>query len=745
MRIIWLLCALSLFASPVLAQQDDYIDGYIKGLDAEGLEHPLLGANVYWLDTQVGTTADENGYFKINRIGGKEYLIGSFIGYSPDTIQVIGSSQIKIILSGTETLDDVEIFYRQKSTEIDYLDSRKVEVVSGKELLKAACCNLSESFETNPSVDVSFTDAVTGTRQIQMLGLAGPNIQITRENMPDIRGLSSVYGLTFIPGTWIESIHVIKGTGSVINGFESIAGQINVNLQKPEYMDRLLLNGYVNQGGRFEANANVRIDVTENLKSAILVHGSMNRIKHDRNEDGFMDMPLSEQGVLLNRWELRKNNGLHFEAGIKGTWIRKTGGELEYDPDTDQGTSNSWGMDLGINRLEGWAKIGKVNIAKPWQSFGIQVSGAVHDQDSYFGLTRYDASQNSLYGNVLYQSMISNTNHKILTGISIQYDDYNELLGEEQHNRKEIVPGAFFEYTYNHLDRFTTVAGLRIDHHNLFGTFVTPRLHVRYALSDQDVIRLSAGRGQRTANIISENSGYLSSSRQFIIEGEENNYPYGLKPEIAWNYGINFTHEFELGYRDGFFSFDFYRTNFENQIVVDLDRNPQQVVFYNLKGQSYSNSFQGQVDYELVKRLDVRLAYRLFDVKTTYDDDLRLKPLLSRHRFFVNLAYESRKYWKIDYTLNWQGKKRLPDTYSNPETYQLSEYSPAFPVMNLQVSKTWLEKLNVYVGVENLLNYTQKDPILASEDPFGQYFDSSMAWGPIFGRNIYAGIRYTIK
>jgi outer membrane receptor protein involved in Fe transport len=402
-------------------------------------------------------------------------------------------------------------------------------------------------------------------------------------------------------------------------------------------------------------------------------------------------------------------------------------------------------MDLGINRLEGWAKIGKVNTGKPWQSFGIQLSGAVHDQDSYFGLTRYDASQNSLYGNVLYQSMISNTNHKILTGVSIQYDDYQEVLGEKEYDRKEIVPGAFFEYTYTHLDKFTAVAGLRIDHHNLFGTFVTPRLHVRYALSDQDVLRLSAGRGQRTANIISENSGYLSSSRQFIIEGEENNYPYGLKPEIAWNYGINFTHEFELGYRDGFFSFDFYRTNFENQIVVDADRNPQQVVFYNLEGESYSNSFQGQVDYELVKRFDVRLAYRWFDVKTTYDGDLRLKPLLSRHRFFINLAYESRKYWKVDYTMNWQGKKRIPDTYNNPEPYRLSEYSPGFPVMNLQVSKTWLEKLNVYVGVENLLNYTQKDPILASEDPFGLYFDSSMAWGPIFGRNIYAGIRYSIK
>ena len=730
---------------PVLSQQTGYIEGYVKEKDAEGNEIPLLGANVYWLDTLVGTTADENGFFELKRIQDNDRLVVSYSGYQADTLSITDDNPIMVFLSEAKVLEDVEIVYRQKSTEIDYLDSRKVEVVSGKELLKAACCNLSESFETNPSVDVSFTDAVTGTRQIQMLGLSGPNIQIMRENMPDIRGLSSIQGLTFIPGPWIESIHVVKGTGSVINGFESIAGQINVNLQKPEYMDRLLLNGYVNQGGRFEVNANVRVDVTEDLGSAILIHGSTNRIRHDRNEDGFMDMPLSNQGVLLNRWELRKDNGLHFEAGIKGTWIHKTGGELDYDPDTDKGTSNSWGMDFGINRLEGWAKIGKVNVAKPWQSFGIQLSGAYHDQDTYFGLRRYDASQTSLYGNLLYQSIISNTNHKILTGLSVQYDDYEEILDEGTYGRKEVVPGAFLEYTYNHLDKLTAVAGLRVDHHNLFGTFFTPRLHLRYAFTDRSVLRLSAGRGQRTANILSENSGFLSSARAFIVEGEENNYPYGLKPEIAWNFGINFTQEFTMAYRDGFFSFDFYRTDFENQIVVDLDRNPQQVVFYNLDGDSYSNSFQAQVDYELVKRVDIRLAYRWFDVKTTYDDELRLKPLVSRNRFFINLGYESRKYWKLDYTLNWQGRKRLPDTYSNPEPYQLADYSPGFPVMNVQVSKIWREKLNVYLGVENLLNYTQEDPILASDDPFGPYFDSSMAWGPIFGRNIYAGIRYTIR
>jgi outer membrane receptor for ferrienterochelin and colicin len=745
MRIFFLTAFLTFIILPLFAQQSKFVKGYIKGVDENGHEHPLLGANVYWLDTLIGTTSNEVGFFRLRRNTGNKYLVASYIGYAPDTLQVADRGTVNFTLASAKTLEGVEVLYRQKSTEIDFLESKKVEVISGKELLKAACCNLSESFETNPSVDVSYTDAVTGTRQIRMLGLAGPNIQITRENMPDIRGLSSIYGLTYIPGPWIESIHVVKGTGSVINGFESIAGQINVNLQKPEYMDKLLLNGFVSQGGRIEANANARINVGEDIGTAILIHGSTNRIKHDRNSDGFMDMPLSNQGIFLNRWELRKENGLHFEVGIKGTWIDKTGGEIDFDPKTDKGTTNIWGMELNTQRLEGWTKIGKVNIQKPWQSFGIQLSGVVHDQDSYFGLNSYDASQTSLYANFLYQSIIENTNHKFLTGLSYQYDAYSELLNSTSFDREEMVPGAFFEYTYNYRDKFTAVAGWRLDHHNQIGTFMTPRLHIRYALNDRSVLRASTGRGQRTAIIISENSGLLASSRQIVIEGQENNLPYGLKPEIAWNFGVNYTQDFTLDYREGFFSLDFYRTNFENQIVLDLDRNPQEAVFYNLNGKSYSNSFQAQVDYEILKRLDMRLAYRFFDVKTTYDGELRLKPLVSRHRFFVNLAYESRTYWKVDYTLNWQGKKRIPDTFTNPEPYQLQEYSPNFMVINLQVSKTWLEKLNVYLGVENLLNYRQDNPILASEDPFGPYFDSSLTWGPIFGRNIYAGIRYNIK
>jgi outer membrane receptor for ferrienterochelin and colicin len=290
------------------------------------------------------------------------------------------------------------------------------------------------------------------------------------------------------------------------------------------------------------------------------------------------------------------------------------------------------------------------------------------------------------------------------------------------------------------------VTGIRGDYHNYYGFFVTPRIHTRFAISELTVLRASAGRGQRTANILAENNGLFASSRQIQIEGDGSDRPYGLDPEVAWNYGVNLTQYFELDYRNGTLSFDFYRTDFQNQIVVDLDQSPQAAVFYNLDGESYSNSFQVQLDYELIKRLDARIAYRWFDVWTTYDDVLRRKPLIAQNRAFMNLAYESRNHWKYDLTVNWQGEKRIPDTQSNPEGFQLDQQSPDFVLINAQISKAWNEgKFEVYMGVENLLNYAQDIPILAADQPFGSFFDSSMVWGPIFGRNTYMGLRYRLK
>lgn len=732
---------LVLFSGPGMLWSQDKLTGKVY-TEEQGISQALVGANVYWLNSQLGEVTDAQGRFLIRRLRDHQRLVVSYIGYRSDTITIGNDHELSIKLIEEATLTEVNVVYRQKSTEINFLDAAKVESISEKELLKAACCNLSESFETSPSVDVAFTDAVTGTRQIQMLGLAGPYTQITLENMPAMRGLAAIYGFTFIPGTWIEGIQLNKGAGSVVNGYESIAGQINIELRKPETAEKLYLNMYANEGGRLEGNANWSHRINDRWSTGVLLHGKLNNVRTDRNKDGFLDNALGENLIAVHRWSYFDDHGVEMQAGLKGTLSNTLGGQTEAQRGHDE-TVSIWGSEINIRRLEGWFKSGKVFLDRPWSSVGLQLSAVNHTQDSYFGHRVYNANQQSIYGNLIYESILSNTNHKFKSGLSVQYDRYSETLDQTAYARREMVPGAFFEYSYAYLETFGLVAGLRADHHSLFGAFLTPRLHLRYAINEKSALRASAGRGQRTASIIAENVGLLASSRYWIIQDQDTNKPYGLDPEVAWNFGLNFTQSFQTGSQHGQATIDVYRTNFQNQIVVDLDQSARQVSFYNLTGKSFSNSLQAQVDYELIKRLDVRLAYRWFDVQTTYTRGRLEKPLVARHRAFINLGYKTDHDWAFDFTFNWQGAKRLPYTGDNPRAFQLSSQAPAFTQINAQISKQW-DKWNVYLGVENLNNFVQPHPILAADQPFGPHFDSSLIWGPIFGRMTYLGVRFRI-
>lgn len=746
-KIILMVCLLSGLSLELIAQRvAKRVSGKVLEKSNTGENLPITGVNVYWLGTTIGTITDGAGEFSLKRIAESDNLVFSFIGYKNDTVNTRHNHYLEVQLSTSVSINQVEVTHRRNATEISRFETIKTHKIGEKELLKAACCNLSESFETNPSVDVSFTDAITGTRQIQMLGLSGPYTQLTQENMPGVRGLSTIYGLSYIPGTWIESIQLNKGTGSVLNGFESVAGQINTELRKPETAERMYLNLFVNQGGRLEANANFAHKFKkERWSTAMLLHSRNNSFEWDHNSDGFMDQPLGTYLIGLNRWKYIGDDGIRMQMGIKATYIDNTGGQLGFETESDARDNNKWGFEMNTRRIEGWAKIGKVYKETPWRTIGLQLSGVNHEQESIYGQRPYNAGQGAFYANFIYQGVISNTNHIFRTGASFQYDSYNEQLEQENYNRTESVPGVYFEYSYSYHDKLSFVAGIRGDYHSTYGAFASPRLHFRYALKENTIFRASAGRGQRTANIIAENIGLLASSRQFVVQNPEQGKPYGLNAEVAWNYGLNLTQHFTLDYRRGTFSLDYYHTDFKNQIVVDLEQSPRTVNFYNLLGRSYSNSIQAQLDYELIKRFDVRMAYRMYDVQTSYDGKLKKKPLLASNRAFVNLAYHTRDDWMFDYTINYQGKKRLPNTSDNPVPYRLADYSPGYFVMNTQVSKNWNKKFEVYLGVENLLNFKQANPILANEDPFGEFFDSSIIWGPVFGRKVYAGLRYRIK
>lgn len=762
MRAYKILAAISLAAGVLLSGysgQAQQLLGLVVELNDQGVEEPIPGANVIWLGTSTVTTTGENGVFMIPRVEGFDKLVISFVGFRPDTITVTTQKSLKVLLVPNQVLKEVTIEGRRASTRVDVTNPIHTSIMTEKELFKAACCNLSESFETNPSVDVAFTDAITGTRQIQMLGLSGPNTLISIENMPGVRGLASSQGIQFIPGTWINSIQVTKGVGSVVNGYESIAGQINVELKKPQESEKLYLNGYVNQSARSELNLNYTIHTGEKWATTFLLHGSARPLEMDENDDSFLDFPTGSQLNFINRWVYNSGTGWLGQIGVKVLTDDKQGGQTDYDAREDKFTTNRYGFEINTERYELWAKIGYQFKNKPYQSIGLQLSGLTHEHESYYGFNIHNADERSFYSNLIYQSIIGNTSHKFKTGLSFLYDDFDETLQIENgigaeglftynpvsFDRTEVVPGAFLEYSYDDLTKFSLIAGVRVDQHNLFGTIFTPRVHLKYELTPTTSVRASAGKGTRVANIFSENTGLLASARAIVLDNFQSNKAYGFKPDEAWNFGLSLSQDFTLDYRPGSIQVDYFYTDFKNQVVLDMDNTAREARFLGLTGQSYSHSVQFQVDYELVRRLDVRLAYRWLNVKTDYLEGLLEKPLIPRHRAFVNLAYETKSRWKFDYTIQWLGKQRLPDTAENFPQNQRGKYSNDYVLMNAQITKDLGTKWSVYLGVENITDFKLDDPIVAAHDPFGPQFDTSMVWGPIFGRMAYAGFRFRVK
>ncbi|MEO8532413.1 MAG: TonB-dependent receptor [Flavobacterium sp.] len=656
---------------------------------------------------------------------------------------------LSVSVFSQEDLEEVKITKKQKGIKKSYTLTANTSVITSKELLKAACCNLAESFETNPSIDVNFSDALTGTKQIKMLGLTSPYLMITEENIPSVRGASQAYGLSFTPGTWIESVQITKGAGSVINGYESISGQINTELLKPLNDVPFFLNAYGSTDSRFELNTHFNKKLSDKWATSLFLHGNTRVAKNDMNNDGFLDNPLGKQINILNRYQYyNAESGLVSFINFRYMNDKKQTGEVNFDKDRDKGTTNYWGSEINTERFEVSTKIGYVFPDMPYQSIGFQNAFNSHNQESYFGLNQYNIKQNSYYSNLIFNSIISNTMHKFTTGLNFSYDQYQEFVNVNDYSRIDNSVGAFFEYTYDNTDNFSLILGGRVDSHNRLGFFVTPRLHMRYNPWKDGVLRFSAGRGKRSANIFAESQQLFASSRTFSIL-DNNGKVYGLNPEIAWNYGVSFSQKFKLFNKNAEAGFDFYRTDFQNQAVVDLMQSPQEVLFYNLKGNSFANSLQVEFNYELIHNLNLRTAYKYYDIQTDYLRGTFQRPLQAKHRFLGNLEYETNlsddKQWKFDYTFNWSGKQQLPYTASNPTADQFPDFSPSYAVMNMQVTRVFSAVFEVYIGGENIGNYKQEKAILGADDPFGPNFDASVAYAPIFGQMYYAGLRFKIK
>ena len=724
--ILYLLLSLSLFSQ-------------VHGIVTDELGHPIVAAKVYCLGSTISQNSDSEGKFMITISGETNKLVFNAAAFKNDTITVSQTNEfLYVTLKKSIQLSEVSVVAKNFGI-IKSSGVIQTETITGAELCKAACCNLSESFETNPSVDVSYSDAATGAKQIKMLGLSGAYVQMLTENIPSLRGISAPFGLGFVPGPWMESIQVSKGTASVINGYEAITGQINVEYKKPQSNEIASVSLFASDAGRFEINLTTNTKLSKYLSSAMLLHVSDELSARDSNHDGYIDLPMVRQFNFVDRWYYKKDRYVS-QFFLRALSENRFGGQVTGD----------YHVGIDSKRYEFFAKNGYVFNYETATSIGFIVSGSFHQEDANYGLKSYNGKQGNLYSNLIFQTNFNKFN-KLSTGASFNVDDYTEKMFEAKSDlflRREFVPGVFAEYSFNFNDKFIALAGLRADYNSAYGSFVTPRLHLKYNPFQYLNFRASAGKGYRSPNVLAENNYLLASNRILTID------PY-LKMESAWNYGLSAHSFIPYGARKLNLSAEWYYTNFENQVMVDMDSSPHAVLFFNLDGKSYANSFQFEANSMLFRGFTLNLAHRITDVKAEMWGVLREKPLTNRWKSLLTCSYQTPlKKWQFDFTAQLYGGGRMPDppvqdplmkNLVNVNTSMLTwqkEFKP-YTMLNAQLTKyfrTW----SVYLGSENLTNFVQMNPIVDAQNPFGSNFDASMIWGPLHMRKIYIGLRWSL-
>ncbi len=742
-RIILFLIVTSLFSNAELFSQN--LTGVVNG-DNDNKKEPLEGAVIKWINTKKGTATDEKGRFELGFTGiSDKRIVVSNIGYKTDTVNVSDKLVLEVTLIQNTTTETIEIEDEQNSTFISD-DAAKTEIITSQELVKDACCDLSGCFGKNSSVEVGVTDIITDSKELKILGLEGVYTQILIDNMPMMNGLNVKYGVSSISGSMIDRITISKGSNSVINGYESISGIMNVILRDYDNSGLVLLNGFINNSLEKQFNMNLTNRLSKNVNTIFALNTTQKSDRIDENYDGFLDNPLITRYTLFNKWNFADEKSKS-EFNVAGRYWNeeRIGGQKGYDINNNQGSNFIYGQTAKINSFDGYMRLAKT--VTETSGIKLYLNANYYDQNSFYGITKYDALQNNFVAMGLYEFELSDQ-FVFKTGMSYKYLRINEDISFSDTSSKtysgnyksiQSIPGIFAENSFNLLnDKATLMTGIRFDHLNDYGSIFTPRILLRYQPVNEFVIRVSAGTGFRTANLFSDNSILLASSRDIIIAEK-------LNPEKTFNYGADVLYYFTFGKTSGSLNLDYYRTEFSNKIIPDYDTDPSKVIFANLNGSAFSNVFQTEANINVMRNFDIKLAYKLIDLQYENNGIKYQQPFNSTHRFFSSFSFSPlNKSWSISSGLQWFGVQQLPSTASNPIQYQRPQQSESYTMINAQFNK-FFEFFELYAGVENILDFTQDFPIISAEDPFGQYFDTSYIWGPTKGREFYFGFRFTVK
>lgn len=765
-------------------------------LDDKG--EPLVGANVYWAGTTVGVATDLDGRFQLEPVKSTNLLVTSFMGFHNDTTAVTAHSELTIVLVSDLLLEEVDIVERKMAVLRSRISPLTTETLTGEALCMAACCNLSESFETSASVDVAYSDAATGAKQIRLLGLSGTYVQLLTENTPNIRGLAQSFGMEYIPGPWMEAIQVSKGTSSVLNGYEAIAGQINVEYLKPQKQDPIALNAMISTETHAEVNATGGWDLNDKVSTGILFHAQNMSLELDHNHDGFLDMPKNTNVNLLNRWYV-KTGDYTGQFLVRGLYDRRIGGQTQEASSLSPFASSPYKIDLNTWRVDGFMKNGYVFDTELGTSIGIITAASYHNQRNTYGPRHWNAAHTNAYLNAIFQTSFDDSatdlwddhSHMLSTGLSLNYDGYDEDLflpiGIDQYYHwdvwKEITPGVFAEYTYTYKDKVTLLVGIREDYSTRYGFFTTPRMNLRYAPFDWWTVRGSIGLGYRSPNAIADNAAYLASNRMYYAYDRVSDNGYGimdgiLAQERSMNTGVSTVFYIPMGKRELQLSGEYYYTKFLDGVIADMDRSLHGITLYNMHNvdgaQYFSHNWQVEANMEILRGWSMTAAFRYTDVKQTNfntaanEFQLRDKPLQNKFKGIITTSYQTPlKTWQFDLTAQFNGEGRMPDGFVIPEgsnQYTMHNgyiYHKWYPQLLGQVTKffrTW----SIYLGAENITNFTQDNPIVGERvlgdkairreakgggfvDPYSANYDASMIWAPIHGWKMYLGFRWALE
>ena len=744
------LCFISLLAF----SQENVLKGTVLGENSES----LIGSSVYWINTQIGTTTDANGFFTISKEGIKdERIVATYIGYKSDTIPVNNKRLVIINLSNNNSLEEVELSENRVDIYIDPLKPIKTETITRKELEKAACCDLAGCFETQASVESKTTNVLTNSKELKMLGLSGVYNQILVDGLPNVVALGYLHGISSIPGTLIDNIHISQGLASTQQGFESISGQISIDLKKPSLDKKLFTNLYYNSFADKQANIDYSFNIGK-WNSIIGLHSSLPAKKIDGNNDDFLDLPLTNKYSLYNKWiyGLENNTNFYSSNSIRLLTENKIGGQVNFDENIHKGGNELYGQVIDYNQFE-------INTKNSYQLndnnfLMAQAFLTIQDQNAFYGTTQYIANQSQYYFSL--DNQLTWKGHTFKSGLSMRKLDLEEEVILQDHllfdsngenfteayrsyggdyKKNELIPGFYLENNFNwRSNAVQLITGLRIDHHNEFGLFVTPRSLFKYNFTENTTARLCVGSGWRTVNVFSEYTQILSSNRKIIIED--------LNPEQAINFGANFLHNISRENLDVQIILDFYKTSFSNQVFPEYFTDSEYIYIENFDGKSVSKSFQTDLTFEFYEKYKLKLAYNYLDVYRMEHGHKHQFPFYSKHHALSTFSYQpADKDWHFDARLHWFGKKKILNTtgYIDPHEAHTNPKSDPFTTISAQMTREFND-LEIYFGCENILNFRQENPLINPQNPFSYDFDIANTWGPTKGREFYIGLRHKI-